>query len=176
MRKWFYILPAFLFASLLLLFWESLDPERDPHALPSVMIGKTVPDVSLPSLLDDSIFTPKDFQGKIYLINFFASWCVPCRGEHELLKRLTQATGVPIIGIAYKNKKEDALAFLEEEGSPYQRVVSDESGRAAIEFGLYGVPETYLIDASGKILFRQAGPLDPDTIQSQLLPLLDKAP
>ena len=106
------------------------------------------------------------------LVNFFASWCVPCRAEHPLLLRIAESEQVPLYGIAYKDKPADAARFLAQLGDPYRAVGLDESGRTSIDFGVYGVPESYLIDKQGRIRFRQVGPITPDVISGQLKPLI----
>ena len=113
------------------------------------------------------------YRGKPVVINFFASWCVPCVIEHPILMRLAKE-GVPLYGVAYKDKPEDSLRFLRQHGIPYARLGVDQPGRVAIDWGLYGVPETYLIDRQGIIRWRWAGPLAEDTLTAELLPLLKK--
>jgi cytochrome c biogenesis protein CcmG, thiol:disulfide interchange protein DsbE len=168
-----FILPVLLFLALAGYFAWALLSGRDPQQLPSALIGKPAPDFDLPALLADLPGAARqDLGGKPVLVNFFASWCVPCRVEHPLLMELSHDAGVTIIGIAYKDQPEAATALLRELGNPYDRIGQDLRGGAAIDFGVYGVPETFLIDAGGIIRFRQPGPLTEDVIRQDILPLL----
>ena len=153
----------------------------DPHVGPlgrprlSQLIGKRVPPFeALPPLADGAAgFGSAELTGtgKPILVNFFASWCVPCVVEAPTLMALAEEH-VPIWGIAYKDKAQAARAFLDRHGDPYARLAMDEPGRVAIDWGVYGVPETYLIDSSGVVRWRQAGPITPDVLETQLRPLL----
>ena len=173
MRRLLYLLPVLAFGVIAGWLWLGLAPNRDPSEVPSVMIGKPVPEFDLPALVAGSPgLKSGELKGHVTLINFFASWCVPCRAEHPLLFTLAKDNRIQIDGIAYKNKQSDTNAYLAELGNPYARVVVDESGRTAIDFGLYGVPESYLVDRDGVIRFRQVGPLTEDVIEKQLKPLI----
>jgi cytochrome c biogenesis protein CcmG/thiol:disulfide interchange protein DsbE len=145
----------------------------DPHGVPSMLIGKQVPDFSLPGLLPDQGFSSGDIiaGGRPALINFFASWCVPCVQEAPVLMTLKQQ-GTPIWGIAYKDKTDAATDFLHRNGDPYTRIACDAPGTTAINFGLYGVPETYVVDRAGIVRWRWAGGLSDDIVQQSLAPLL----
>lgn len=147
----------------------------DPKGVPSALIGQAPPDFTLPPLegADRPGLAAADLrgQGRPVLVNFFASWCVPCLIEHPQLTRLARE-GVPLFGVAYKDKPGDSLAFLKRHGMPYARLGVDQPGRVAIDWGLYGVPETYLIDRQGIIRWRWAGPLTEDTLTQELQPLL----
>jgi cytochrome c biogenesis protein CcmG/thiol:disulfide interchange protein DsbE len=172
-RRLIYLLPVVIFAGIAAWFWLGLSPDRDPTVVPSVMIDKPAPDFDLPPLVAGTPgLKSTELKGHVTLINFFASWCVPCRAEHPLLLVLAQDKRLEIEGIAYKNKPEDTTAYLAELGNPYARVVVDQLGRTAIDFGVYGVPETYLIDRDGRIRFRQVGPLTEAVIEGQLKPLI----
>lgn len=172
-RRLLFLVPALLFAGLVAYLAYALRPERDPSIVPSALIDKPAPEFDLPPLFADLPGLARaDLGGKPVLVNFFASWCVPCRAEHPLLMRLAQEEGVALYGIAYKDKPEDAKAFLAELGNPFSRVALDSSGRTGIDFGVYGVPETYVIDGAGRIRFRQVGPLYPYVLDEQLMPLL----
>jgi cytochrome c biogenesis protein CcmG/thiol:disulfide interchange protein DsbE len=176
MRRLVYLLPVLIVAILVAAFWISLDPKRDKSALPSVLVGKAVPSVDLPGLaagaprLDLSAF-----KGKLVAINFFASWCLPCRAEHPFLKQLSAEFGVPVIGIAWKDKPEAARAFLAELGDPYVATGADENGRTGIDFGLSGVPETFLVDQDGIVRYRLAAPITPDELKDTLAPAIAEA-
>ncbi len=177
-RRLLFLLPALLFAGLVAYLAYALRPERDPSAVPSALIDKPAPEFDLPPLHDGqpglarADLTAADLAGKPVLVNFFASWCVPCRAEHPLLMELSQMSGITLYGIAYKDKPEAATSFLAELGDPFDRVAQDADGRTAIDFGVYGVPETYVIDGQGRIRFRQVGPLYPEMLETELLPLL----
>jgi cytochrome c biogenesis protein CcmG, thiol:disulfide interchange protein DsbE len=175
MRRLLFVLPVIVFAGIAGWFWLGLAPERDPSEVPSVMIGKPAPEFDLPPLVAGSPgLKSAELKGHVTLINFFASWCVPCRAEHPLLFGLAADKRIEIDGIAYKNKPDDTNAYLAELGNPYARIATDEPGRTAIDFGLYGVPESYLIDRNGVIRFRQVGPLTQDVIDMKLKPLIDE--
>ena len=174
-RRLIFVLPLAAFAFLAAWFWMGLAPNRDPSLVPSVMIDKPVPAFDLgpleagkPGLKSDEL------KGRVTLINFFASWCVPCRAEAPILMDLAKDKRIELDGIAYKNKPGDTEAFLAELGNPFTRVVVDDTGRTAIDFGVYGVPESYIVDKDGVIRFREAGPLTPDVVENQLKPLLAK--
>lgn len=171
-RPILFILPLALFA--LVGGFLALGLTRDPATLPSALLGKPVPAFQLPPLpgRDERGLASGDVGGQPMLVNFFASWCVPCRAEQPVLMRIAAEEKLPIYGIAYKDKPEAARAFLAELGNPFGRLAVDESGRTAIDFGLYGVPETYVIDKTGVIRFRHVGPLDPETLARTVLPLV----
>ncbi len=161
------------------LFYGMLQGEEtgsfDPRGVPSPLIGKPIPEFTLPAQPPGHGFTSVDIRatGQPVLINFFASWCAPCEEEAPQLMKLHQA-GVLICGIAFKDKKTAAGTFLARSGDPYEKLARDTSGRTAIDFGLYGVPETYFIDRAGIIRWRWAGALTPDVVAHQLRPLLRK--
>ncbi|HXM84435.1 MAG TPA: DsbE family thiol:disulfide interchange protein [Stellaceae bacterium] len=171
-RRAFFLLPLVLFLALAAYLWRGLDPDRDPQLLPSALIDKPAPVFSLGTLLGNGVLASDEMKGQVVLVNFFASWCVPCRAEHAALMQLAKDNGVPLYGIAYKDKPEDVVKFLDSLGNPYLRVGLDQSGRTAIDFGVYGVPETYVIDRQGHIRWRHAGPLDAGVIAKELNPLL----
>jgi cytochrome c biogenesis protein CcmG/thiol:disulfide interchange protein DsbE len=145
----------------------------NPRELPSPLVGKPAPDFSLPQLYDqDKTFSPNEMKGKVWLLNFWASWCGGCKEEHPVLMHLAQSGAVPIYGMDYKDRREDALTWLKQWGNPYPVIAVDESGRVGINFGVYGVPETYVIDKAGVIRYKQIGPLREDTVQGKILPLV----
>ena len=146
----------------------TLSGSRNPNQLPSVLIGKPAPDVPLPLLQNSRAELALDaYRGQPLLVNFFASWCAPCRAEAPALEHLSNQ--ISIIGIAYKDRPQDTLQFLEQYGNPFVAIGRDDDGRAGMAWGVYGVPETYLIDPSGEIKWRHAGPLTRDVITTQLL-------
>lgn len=142
----------------------------DPHGVPSMLIGKPLPNFNLPGQPPGDGFSSSDIVGPA-LINFFASWCIPCVQEAPVLMALKQQ-GLPIWGIAYKDKPDATQEFLAQHGDPYTRIARDEPGTVAIDFGLYGVPETYLVDKSGIVRWRWAGGMSDDVVNSDLKPLL----
>lgn len=172
-RRLLFVLPVLLFAGLAVYFALALRPDRDPTLVPSALVGKPVPAFDLPPLQEGKPgIATKDLKGQVTLLNFFASWCIPCRAEQPVLMQLARDAKATVYGIAYKDKPEASRAFLAETGDPFARIAVDASGRTAIDFGLYGVPETYVVDRAGIIRFRQVGPLDPDTLAKEVLPLL----
>jgi cytochrome c biogenesis protein CcmG/thiol:disulfide interchange protein DsbE len=168
-----YALPFLAVTALVAWFALALAPGRDPSAVPSALIDKPAPQIDLPSIYDDRPgLRSADLVGRATVVNVFASWCVPCRAEHPVLARLAQEHGVPLIGFNWKDKPEDARAFLRELGDPYERIGSDPSGRAGIDWGVYGVPETYVVDAAGRIRYKHVGPLADQDLDAVILPVL----
>jgi cytochrome c biogenesis protein CcmG, thiol:disulfide interchange protein DsbE len=181
-RRWGLALPLIVFAALAGLFWYALHG-GDPSRLPSALVGKQVPKFTLPPI--DGMPGPdgaKGFSdadlagGEPTIVNVWASWCVPCHAEHPLLMHLAKEPGVRLYGINYKDDPAAARRFLGRLGNPFTRVSADRSGRTAIDFGVYGVPETYVIAGDGKITYRHVGPLTEEAIKEKLLPLVQKIP
>jgi cytochrome c biogenesis protein CcmG, thiol:disulfide interchange protein DsbE len=173
MRKFYYLLPLALFLVLSGYFAVVLlRPDYDPTALPSALIDKPAPEFDLAVLDGHGTLAANALKGQVVLINFFASWCVPCRLEHPLLMRLATQAKLPLYGIAYKDNVEDTQRLLAQTGDPYRIIGVDRDGRVGIDFGVYGVPETYVIDKSGRIRMRFVGPLTAEAVDKQLLPLL----
>jgi cytochrome c biogenesis protein CcmG, thiol:disulfide interchange protein DsbE len=173
MHKLVFLLPAALFSVLLVAFAMGLS--RDPQLLPSALINRPVPDFTLPGLYDPARgLSRKDLAGGVTLVNFFASWCAPCREEQAALMALAHRSGVTLDGIAYKDKPADSRHFLEELGNPFSRVAVDRDGMTAIDFGVYGVPETYVLDGAGDIRYRQVGPLSTQDIEQKILPMIGR--
>lgn len=171
-RRLLFLIPLALFA--LVGGFLAVGLTRDPGALPSALIDRPAPQFDLPPLAGRTQgLATADLSPGPQLVNVFASWCVPCRIEHPLLMRLKQQ-GITIQGINYKDKPEDAVAFLAEMGDPFARIGSDRDGRVGIEWGVYGVPETYVIDRQGRIAYRHVGPLQPRDLERAILPLLEK--
>lgn len=168
-----YLIPLALF--LLLVVFLAFGLRRDPNELPSVLINKAAPTFRLPQLKDPAkTFSAEDMRGKVWLLNVWASWCIGCREEHEWLLEYSNSGVVPIYGLNYKDKTDDALAWLSELGDPYVLNAVDADGRVAIDYGVYGAPETYLIDQNGTIRFKQVGPLSPDIWEQKVLPLVQE--
>lgn len=172
MRRLFFILPLLCLLGLMALFWRGLDPARNPSTLPSALIGKKVADIDLPGLGDRPGIVSKEMAGQVTVLNFFASWCAPCRAEHPLIKELSATPGIRVVGITFKDKPADSEKYLAELGNPYAAIGVDDSGRAGMEFGLTGVPETYVVDRQGIIRYRLAQPLDSARLEKELKPLL----
>ena len=166
-----YLLPLIVFA--VLLGFLAVGLKLDPREVPSPLIDKPAPAFSLPRLdAPEQHMALQDLKGKVWLLNVWASWCVACRVEHPLLVELAGSGAVPIYGLNYKDKRDDALAWLGKHGNPYVASLSDTQGLVGIDFGVYGVPETFVIDKKGVIRFKQIGPLTVEAIEGKILPLL----
>ncbi|MBS1135004.1 MAG: periplasmic protein thiol/disulfide oxidoreductase DsbE, partial [Burkholderiaceae bacterium] len=147
----------------------------NPREVPSPFIDKPAPMFSLAQLTQpEAKFSPADMKGQVWLLNVWASWCVACRQEHPLLVELSKRKAVPIIGLNYKDKPDAAKGWLAQWGDPYDLSVKDIDGRIGIEYGVYGVPETFVIDKNGVIRFKQIGPITEEIWQKKMLPLLDE--
>jgi cytochrome c biogenesis protein CcmG, thiol:disulfide interchange protein DsbE len=145
----------------------------NPREVPSPLIGKPAPAFELPLLhAPEKTFTQKDMLGKVWVMNVWASWCPPCLVEHPVVTALAKSGLAPVIGMNYKDAREDALPWLKRNGDPFQFSVYDEKGRIAMDYGVYGVPETYVIDAKGVIRFKHIGPLTPEVQTKKLEPLI----
>ncbi len=165
-----FIIPLAIFVVLIVFLAIGLN--RDPHEIPSPLINKPAPAFQLAQLKDPSkTFSAEEMKGKVWVLNVWASWCFSCRDEHPLLLQYARSGVLPIYGLNSKDKREDALAWLGELGDPYVLSVSDLDGRVGIDYGVYGAPETYLIDRAGVIRFKQVGPVTPDIWEQKILPL-----
>jgi cytochrome c biogenesis protein CcmG, thiol:disulfide interchange protein DsbE len=165
-----FVIPLVLFVGLLVILAIGLG--LDPHKVPSPFINKPAPAFQLPQLHEQAkTFSPEEMRGKVWLLNVWASWCISCREEHPLLLELARSRAVPLYGLNYKDQRNDAIAWLDDLGNPYLLSAADLDGRVGIDYGVYGAPETYLIDREGIIRFKHIGPLTPDVLQSKLLPL-----
>jgi cytochrome c biogenesis protein CcmG, thiol:disulfide interchange protein DsbE len=187
-----FLIPLGLFGVLVV--FLAIGLTRDPHEVPSPLVGGPAPQFQLPQLasMEGKTFSPKDMLGKVWLLNIWATWCESCRGEHPVLVELSKQIDVPIIGFNYKEVRGDGgldmkdippgmekkLAFqrasqlLAQLGNPYQLTVMDLDGQVAIDYGVYGVPETYLIDKAGVIRYKQIGPITPEALEKKILPLV----
>ncbi len=147
-----------------------------PREIPSALIGEPVPEFSLPGIPghEDGLSTADFGNGEVVLVNVFASWCIPCRLEHPLLNRLTEDGTVPVYGINYKDKPEDARRWLDRMGDPYVRSGADHDGRVGIDWGVYGLPETFIIDRNGRIVYKHIGPIRPEDLEQTILPLIEE--
>jgi cytochrome c biogenesis protein CcmG/thiol:disulfide interchange protein DsbE len=166
-----FLLPLIIF--LLLVGFLAVGLRLDPREIPSPLVGRSAPDFSLPQLQDpEKVFSPKDVTGKVWLLNVWASWCGGCKDEHPLLMQLAQGGEVPIYGMDYKDRPQEARAWLRQWGNPYLLTAVDETGRVGIDYGVYGVPETYVIDQRGAIRYKQIGPLTEEVVTKKILPLV----
>jgi len=167
------LLPLVFFAGVAVEF--DLGLSRDPSEVKSVLIGKPVPEFRLPPVKGRTLgLSRSDLTSQVSLVNVFASWCVACRYEHPFLMQLKEQGAVPIHGINYKDKPDDAANWLDSMGDPYTRTGADVSGRVSIDWGVYGVPETFVIDRQGRIAYKQIGPLDRAVLDNTILPLVKR--
>jgi cytochrome c biogenesis protein CcmG, thiol:disulfide interchange protein DsbE len=175
MRYALFALPLLALVALVAVFATSID--RDASLVRSVLIDRPAPDFSLPAVegLDVPGFDTAALVGQPTLVNVFASWCVPCRDEHPLLEAVKADTGIRIFGINHSDAPENARAFLAELGNPYAAVGADRDRRVSLDWGVYGVPETFLVDAQGVIIFKHVGPLTPQAIENDLKPAIARA-
>jgi len=168
-----YLIPLGVF--LVLVVFLAIGLGRDPHEVPSPLINKAAPTFRLPQLKEPTkTFSAADMRGKVWVLNVWASWCVSCRDEHPHLLEYAKTGAVPIYGLNWKDRREDALAWLGELGDPYVLSAADLDGRVAIDYGVYGAPETYLIDQNGTIRYKQIGEVTPDVWQDKFLPLVQQ--
>jgi len=159
------------FAALILLLGVGLG--LNPREVPSPLIGKPAPAFDLPLLAAaDKTFSQKDMLGKVWVLNVWASWCAPCLVEHPQISRLAASGAAPVVGLNYKDAREDAIPWLNRNGNPFFASVYDGAGRIAIDYGVYGVPETYVIDRKGVIRYKRIGPVTPEILQEKIEPLL----
>jgi cytochrome c biogenesis protein CcmG, thiol:disulfide interchange protein DsbE len=168
---WKFLLPAAAFVALAVLFAFGLNPKRDIHALPSPLIGKQAPEFALTDVLDaNRIVSNSTLKGQVYVLNVWGTWCVPCREEHEALLAISQTHLVPLIGLNWKDKRERSKLWLEQLGNPYQAVAFDADGRAGIDWGVYGAPETYLVGKDGKVLYKFISPMTQQIWDEEFVP------
>lgn len=168
-----YLIPLGIF--LVLVVFLAIGLGRDPHEVPSPLINKAAPTFRLPQLQNPSkTFSAEDMRGKVWVLNVWASWCVTCRDEHPDLVEYAKTGAVPIYGLNWKDNRDDALAWLKQLGDPYVLSAADLDGRVAIDYGVYGAPETYLIDQSGVIRYKHIGPVTPDVWKQNFLPLVQQ--
>ncbi len=184
-----FLIPLVLFGVLVLFLAVGL--KRDPHEIPSPLINKAAPDFSLQTLTGTAPFSPQDFKGKVWMLNVWATWCVSCREEHPVLVAFSKQIGVPIVGLSYKEiqphddpekklspeallklARSRGIVWLERHGNPYTLSVMDLDGRVGIDYGVYGVPETYIIDKNGVIRYKQIGPVTPQTLSETIIPII----
>ena len=166
-----FLLPLGIF--IVLVVFLAIGLNRDPREVPSPLIDKPAPDFSLTRLdAPEQQLSLQDLKGQVWLLNVWASWCVACRVEHPLLVELSGTGAVPIIGLNYKDKRDDALGWLAKFGNPYVTSLSDTEGLVGIDYGVYGVPETFVIDKQGQVRFKHVGALTAEVMQREILPLV----
>jgi cytochrome c biogenesis protein CcmG/thiol:disulfide interchange protein DsbE len=164
------LVPLALFIGLVIFLFVGLS--RDPHEVPSPLINKPAPSFQLPQLSEPAkTISAQDMRGKVWLVNFWGTWCIACREEHPMLVEYARTGLIPIYGVDYKDDRAVAKRWLEEFGNPYADVAFDAEGRTSIDYGVYGAPETFLIDKNGVIRFKQIGPLTPEVWEKQIVPL-----
>jgi len=171
MKKLVFIVPLVLFG--ILVFFLGRGLKLDPRELPSPLIDKPAPAFAL-TRLDDPARTVRrdDMLGRVWLLNVWASWCVACREEHPALLAFSKTKSVPLVGLNYKDTRPEGLAWLQQFGDPYDMSIFDQNGRVGIDFGVYGVPETFVIDKRGVVRFKHVGPLTPELLKTKLEPIL----
>jgi cytochrome c biogenesis protein CcmG, thiol:disulfide interchange protein DsbE len=173
---WKFLLPMAAFVALAVLFAFGLNPNRDIHALPSPLIGKPAPLFSLTDVMDPArTVSNAALKGQVYLLNVWGSWCYACRQEHETLLDIQRQHVVPIVGLDYMDQREKAQQWLTQLGNPYSGVAFDTDGRTAIDWGVYGAPETYLVDGQGRIVYKFISPMTPEVWQHDFLPRIEAA-
>ena len=166
-----YLLPLGVFALLVVLLGVGLS--LNPREVPSPLIGKPAPAFELPLLHDTArTFSPRTLQGKVWVLNVWASWCAACRDEHPVLADFARSGMAPLYGLNYKDQRDDAIAWLKRFGDPYQASLIDTDGRVGIDYGVYGVPETYVIDKLGVIRYKRVGPVTPQILKEKMVPLI----
>jgi cytochrome c biogenesis protein CcmG/thiol:disulfide interchange protein DsbE len=171
---WRYLLPLAVLAVLVGFFYRGL--HSDPAAIPSPLIGKPAPGFELPSVRDDQrLVASKDYAGRMYALNVWGTWCVGCRQEHDTLLQIAQSRAVPIVGLNWKDDRALAVRWLDELGDPYVEVAFDPEGRTAIDWGVYGAPETFLVSADGRVLHKHIAPLTLAIWERDFMPLIRAA-
>ena len=168
-----FLLPLLLF--IVLVIFLAIGLNRDPQEIPSPLINKPAPAFEIPQLSEaNQSFSPASMKGQVWILNVWASWCVACREEHPVLVELAKSKIAPIIGLDYKDKREDALTMLAMQGNPYLLSAFDADGRVGIDYGVYGVPETYVIDKAGMIRFKHIGPITMNILNQKIYPLISE--
>ena len=166
------LIPLIIFLSLVYLLYNGLG--KDTRLLPSALIDKPVPQFSLPSLLTDKTIDNSSLKGQMYLLNVWASWCPNCRVEHPMVTEFARQQIIPVYGLNYKDEEATAKAWLKQFGNPYTDILVDTGGLVGIDFGVYGAPESFLVDGNGIIRHKIVGELNPQNIQNELLPMIEK--
>lgn len=173
---WKFLLPMAAFVALVVFFAMGLNPKRDIREIPSPLIGKVAPEFALTDVLSpDKSVGNAGLRGQVYLLNVWATWCVGCREEHETLLAISQQKVLPILGLDWKDERDKAQTWLTQLGNPYDAVAFDEKGRVAIDWGVYGAPETFLVDKKGRVVFKHIAPMTLDVWQKEFLPRIAAA-
>lgn len=173
MKSFKFLLPLLIFLSLMILLWRGLS--LHPSEVPSPLINKPAPLFELPTLFDkNKITSNQDFMGHITLLNIWATWCIVCAEEHDVLTQIAKNNNIVLIGLNYKDSQKDAIKWLEKRGNPYKMIGVDQTGSSAIDWGVYGTPETFLIDKKGYIRYKHIGPISPQAWEQTLKPLVEK--
>ncbi len=173
MRALKFVVPLLVFLGIGVFLFKGLS--RDPREIPSPLIDRAAPAFELPTLADpQKTFSPQSLRGQVWLLNVWGSWCTACQVEHPLLNQLSKSGELPMVGLAWKDMPDNSKAWLARFGDPYTLVAIDFAGKVAIDFGVYGAPETFLIDKAGMIRFKHVGPLTPEVIDQRLLPMARK--
>ena len=168
-----FLIPLLVF--IMLVGFLAVGLNRDPHEVPSPLINKMAPPFEIAQLEQgNKTFSPASMKGQVWILNVWASWCVACREEHPVLVELAKSQVAPLIGLDYKDKREDALAMLAKQGNPYLLSAYDANGRVGIDYGVYGVPETYVIDRAGVIRFKHIGPITTQILNQKIYPLVSE--
>ena len=168
-----FLIPLLVF--IMLVGFLAVGLNRDPHEVPSPLINKMAPPFEIAQLEQaNKTFSPASMKGQVWILNVWASWCVACREEHPVLVELAKSQVAPLIGLDYKDKREDALAMLAKQGNPYLLSAYDADGRVGIDYGVYGVPETYVIDRAGVIRFKHIGPITTQILNQKIYPLVSE--
>lgn len=166
-----YLVPLFTFV--VMAGFLAVGLQRNPREVPSPLVDKPAPAFDLPQLHDPAArLTAEQMKGRVWVLNVFASWCTPCLAEHPYVTQLARQPGITVIGLNYKDRPEDAKGWLRKHGDPYAKIAVDAEGRVGIDYGVYGVPETFVIDKQGTIRFKHIGPLTVDVLEKKLVPLL----
>lgn len=176
------LMPLLIFSGLAAIFWSQLDSGRNISEIPSALIGTRAPSLDLPALEGATVngapmppLNDAAIKGKLTLVNVWASWCIPCREENPIILELAKDPRLTVVGINYKDRTDNALRFLGELGNPFSAIGTDPRGKAAIDWGVYGIPESYLVDASGTIIYKRVGPFDQRSLKEGLYPAIEKA-
>lgn len=168
-----FLIPFLLFV--VLVGFLAVGLTRDPREIPSPLLNKPAPAFRIAQLAEpDKTFSPEDLRGQVWVLNVWASWCVACREEHPLLVDFSKSKLAPLIGLDYKDPREDALAMLRREGNPYEFSAYDANGKVGIDYGVYGVPETYVIDKQGIIRYKHIGPITREALNNKIVPLINE--
>ncbi|MDA0237168.1 MAG: DsbE family thiol:disulfide interchange protein [Proteobacteria bacterium] len=168
-----FLVPFLLFFGITVFLWKGLS--LNPKEVPSPLIGKAAPEFSLPILNEfDARFSNLDMEGKVWLLNVFASWCGPCLDEHPIIMSFAKTSTIPVLGFNYKDQPQAAMKWLSRHGDPYEQVIVDVDGRVGLDFGVYGVPETFVIDREGFIRYKKIGPLTQSDFSKDILPLIEE--